>query len=80
MQATLLLIDSILLTCWYFIDPLTRKVELFPEEAPPAEERHMDIMYEPQLEHCSCHNMNIWKGKRVCHHLYYYHINAVMYV
>ena len=33
-------------------------------------ERHMDIMYEPQLEHCSCQNMNIWKGKCACHHPY----------
>jgi len=62
MQIALLLIDSILLFSWYFVDPLTRTVELFPEEAPPTDESHMDIMYEPQLEHCSCNNMNIWKG------------------
>lgn len=60
MVGILLLIDIVILSAWQFIDPLQRKLEVFPLEDPAESE---DIKIAPQLEHCESENNAIWLGK-----------------
>uniref|UniRef100_A0A061QLL2 Gamma-aminobutyric acid type B receptor subunit 2 n=1 Tax=Cupiennius salei TaxID=6928 RepID=A0A061QLL2_CUPSA len=59
MVCVLLFIDIIILSAWQFIDPLQRKLEVFPLEDPPESQ---DIKIAPQLEHCESENNAIWLG------------------
>lgn len=53
-------IDVAILTIWQVVDPLARKLELFPHETPAN--THLDIQILPQLEHCNCNMLNTWLG------------------
>ncbi|CAH1786256.1 unnamed protein product [Owenia fusiformis] len=56
----LLLLDVILLAIWQLMSPLERELEDFALEDPLDSEK--DIKLLPQLEHCSCENINVWLG------------------
>lgn len=43
---------------WQVIDPLQRRVELFPLEEPLEESD--DSKIRPELEHCESHHNNVW--------------------
>ncbi|XP_035222083.1 gamma-aminobutyric acid type B receptor subunit 1-like isoform X2 [Stegodyphus dumicola] len=59
MVGVLLIMDVVILSAWTFIDPLQRKLEVFPLEDP---EESQDIKIEPQLEHCESENNAVWLG------------------
>lgn len=61
MVGGLLLVDITLLTAWQLRDPLQRRVEIFPLEAP----RHHDddVHIRPELEHCESEHNTVWLGK-----------------
>ncbi|XP_042907010.1 gamma-aminobutyric acid type B receptor subunit 1 isoform X1 [Parasteatoda tepidariorum] len=59
MIGVLVIIDVLILTAWQLIDPLQRKIDIFPLEDPESIE---DIKIEPQLEHCESVNNAIWLG------------------
>ncbi|KOB71155.1 GABA-B receptor type 1 [Operophtera brumata] len=58
MVGGLLVLDITLLSAWQIRDPLQRKVETFPLEAP----RHNDddVHIRPELEHCESEHNTIW--------------------
>ncbi|XP_013144269.1 PREDICTED: gamma-aminobutyric acid type B receptor subunit 1 [Papilio polytes] len=60
MVGGLLVVDVVLLTAWQLRDPLQRRVETFPLEAP----RHHDddVHIRPELEHCESEHNTIWLG------------------
>ncbi|CAL1292362.1 unnamed protein product [Larinioides sclopetarius] len=60
MIGMLLLLDVLILSAWQIIDPLQRKMEVFPLEDPEFKEE--DIKIEPQLEHCESENNAVWLG------------------
>lgn len=61
MVGGLLVLDITLLSAWQIRDPLQRKVETFPLEAP----RHNDddVHIRPELEHCESEHNTIWLGE-----------------
>ncbi|GFR21059.1 gamma-aminobutyric acid type B receptor subunit 1 [Trichonephila clavata] len=59
MIGVLLILDVLILSAWQIVDPLHRKLEVFPLEDPEELE---DIKIEPQLEHCESDNNAIWLG------------------
>ncbi|GBO45051.1 Gamma-aminobutyric acid type B receptor subunit 1 [Araneus ventricosus] len=61
MIGMLLLLDVLILSAWQIIDPLQRKMEVFPLEDPEFKEE--DIKIEPQLEHCESENNAVWLGE-----------------
>ncbi|XP_028170438.1 gamma-aminobutyric acid type B receptor subunit 1 isoform X1 [Ostrinia furnacalis] len=60
MVGGLLVVDAALLTAWQLRDPLQRRVEIFPLEAP----RHHDddVHIRPELEHCESEHNTVWLG------------------
>ncbi|KAG6447591.1 hypothetical protein O3G_MSEX005066 [Manduca sexta] len=60
MVGGLLVVDAALLTAWQLRDPLQRRVEIFPLEAP----RHHDddVHIRPELEHCESKHNTVWLG------------------
>ncbi|XP_017776421.1 PREDICTED: gamma-aminobutyric acid type B receptor subunit 1 [Nicrophorus vespilloides] len=58
MVAGLLVIDFVLLLVWQLLDPLLRKVELFPLEDPISASDDSKIL--PELEHCASENNIVW--------------------
>ncbi|XP_053601237.1 gamma-aminobutyric acid type B receptor subunit 1 isoform X2 [Plodia interpunctella] len=60
MVGGLLMVDVALLTAWQIRDPLQRRIELFPLEAP----RHHDddVHIRPELEHCESEHNTVWLG------------------
>nr|XP_021201716.2 gamma-aminobutyric acid type B receptor subunit 1 isoform X1 [Helicoverpa armigera] len=60
MVGGLLVVDVALLTAWQLRDPLERRVETFPLEAP----RHHDddVHIRPELEHCESKHNTVWLG------------------
>ncbi|XP_037963696.2 gamma-aminobutyric acid type B receptor subunit 1 isoform X2 [Plutella xylostella] len=60
MVGGLLALDACLLTAWQARDPLRRRVETFPLEAP----RHHtdDVHIRPELEHCESEHNAVWLG------------------
>ncbi|XP_026484387.1 gamma-aminobutyric acid type B receptor subunit 1 isoform X1 [Vanessa tameamea] len=60
MVGGLLVVDVALLTAWQLRDPLQRRVEIFPLEAP----RHHDddVHIRPELEHCESEHNTVWLG------------------
>nr|XP_034841362.1 gamma-aminobutyric acid type B receptor subunit 1 [Maniola hyperantus] len=60
MVGGLLAVDVALLTAWQIRDPLQRRVEIFPLEAP----RHHDddVHIRPELEHCESDHNTVWLG------------------
>ncbi|GBP61571.1 Gamma-aminobutyric acid type B receptor subunit 1 [Eumeta japonica] len=56
----LLAVDAALLGAWQIRDPLQRRVETFPLEAP----RHNDddVHIRPELEHCESEHNTVWLG------------------
>ncbi|XP_076252182.1 gamma-aminobutyric acid type B receptor subunit 1 isoform X2 [Rhynchophorus ferrugineus] len=58
MVSGLLVIDIIIMMAWQIIDPLYRKIEMFPLED-PAEESD-DSKIRPELEHCGTANISVW--------------------
>ncbi|CAG0916449.1 unnamed protein product [Notodromas monacha] len=59
-------VDIIILSAWTSVDPLERKLELFPLEDPPPHVSE-DIKILPQLEHCVSRNNPIWLGIQLAH-------------
>lgn len=61
MVGGLLALDACLLTAWQARDPLRRRVETFPLEAP----RHHtdDVHIRPELEHCESEHNAVWLGQ-----------------
>ncbi|XP_017760337.1 PREDICTED: gamma-aminobutyric acid type B receptor subunit 1 isoform X2 [Eufriesea mexicana] len=60
MVSGLLAVDIVLLISWQILDPLQRKMETFPLEAPPFGDD--DARIRPELEHCESIHNNIWLG------------------
>ncbi|XP_030766510.1 gamma-aminobutyric acid type B receptor subunit 1 [Sitophilus oryzae] len=58
MVSGLLVIDIIIMLAWQIIDPLYRKIEMFPLEDPPEESD--DSKIRPELEHCGTDNISVW--------------------
>lgn len=58
MVSGLLVIDLIIMLAWQLLDPLQRRVELFPLEDPISSAD--DSKIRPELEHCESHNNNVW--------------------
>ncbi|XP_066139007.1 gamma-aminobutyric acid type B receptor subunit 1 isoform X1 [Euwallacea fornicatus] len=58
MVSGLLVIDLIIMISWQVVDPLQRRVELFPLEEPLEESD--DSKTRPELEHCESHHNNVW--------------------
>ena len=54
------LIDVVVLSIWFFVDPQTRQLEIFQLENPIDTES--DIKIRPSLEHCNSKHQNIWLG------------------
>lgn len=61
MVTGLVIIDFILLLSWQIIDPLQRRIEMFPLENPTSTDDDIKIL--PELEHCESDNNNVWLGK-----------------
>jgi hypothetical protein len=57
----ILVLDVACLTTWQVKDPLYRTVETFNMETQTNTDE--DVMYQPQLEHCTSKNMSVWLGK-----------------
>lgn len=57
----ILVLDVACLTTWQIKDPLYRTVETFDMETQTNTDE--DIVYQPQLEHCTSKNMSVWLGK-----------------
>ncbi|KAF6204850.1 hypothetical protein GE061_019013 [Apolygus lucorum] len=60
MVAGLLAVDLIFLLAWQIIDPLQRRIEVFPLEEPVSTDD--DIKIRPELEHCESENNSVWLG------------------
>ncbi|XP_044727880.1 gamma-aminobutyric acid type B receptor subunit 1 isoform X2 [Chrysoperla carnea] len=60
MVTGLLVVDVVLLLAWQLHDPLQRRVEVFPLEAPPSVAD--DVKIRPELEHCESHHNTVWLG------------------
>ncbi|CAK9812805.1 Gamma-aminobutyric acid type B receptor subunit 1 [Anthophora quadrimaculata] len=60
MVSGLLAVDIVLLVSWQVLDPLQRKIETFPLEAPPFGDD--DARIRPELEHCESIHNSIWLG------------------
>ncbi|KAJ8971646.1 hypothetical protein NQ317_001395 [Molorchus minor] len=58
MVSGLLVMDFIIMLAWQLLDPLQRRIELFPLEAPDS--ALDDAQIRPELEHCESHNNNVW--------------------
>ncbi|XP_060523706.1 gamma-aminobutyric acid type B receptor subunit 1 isoform X2 [Cylas formicarius] len=58
MVSGLLVIDLVIMISWQILDPLQRRIELFPLEEP--EEESDDSKIRPELEHCESHHNNVW--------------------
>ncbi|KAJ8933145.1 hypothetical protein NQ314_014188, partial [Rhamnusium bicolor] len=58
MVSGLLVIDFVIMLAWQLLDPLQRRIELFPLEAPISSLD--DAQIRPELEHCESHNNNVW--------------------
>lgn len=56
-----LLMDLVVLVVWIIIDPLYKELEVFPHERP--QDMDMDVVLQPQLEHCTSKHLNVWLGK-----------------
>lgn len=61
MVTGLLVVDVVLLLAWQLHDPLQRRVEVFPLEAPPSIAD--DVKIRPELEHCESQHNTVWLGK-----------------
>lgn len=61
MVSGLLVADIVLLVSWQVLDPLQRKMETFPLEAPPFGDD--DARIRPELEHCESAHNSIWLGE-----------------
>ena len=59
----IIVVDIVVLGLWQGIDPMYRKLDLFVLEKPHNTD--MDIMIQPQLEHCDSVHNNIWLGKLI---------------
>lgn len=57
------LIDVIVLSIWFFVDPQTRKLEIFQLENPADTE--VDNKIRPILEHCESKHQTIWLGNLI---------------
>ncbi|XP_022688602.1 gamma-aminobutyric acid type B receptor subunit 1-like isoform X2 [Varroa jacobsoni] len=57
----LLAIDAIILISWSVIDPMQRKIQVFPHEDPPGDVDE-DVKIQPELELCVSEHHNIWLG------------------
>lgn len=58
MVSGLLFVDFVIMLAWQVLDPLQRRIELFPLEAPVSSLD--DAQIRPELEHCESHNNNVW--------------------
>lgn len=58
MVSGLMVIDFIIMLTWQLLDPLQRRIETFPLEAPIS--ALDDAQIRPELEHCESHNNNVW--------------------
>jgi gamma-aminobutyric acid type B receptor len=58
--AVLIGIDLVFLSVWQVVDPLHRSLQDFPKEVPTDTDE--DILYQPQLEQCTCGHLTIWLG------------------
>nr|CAI5822291.1 unnamed protein product [Callosobruchus analis] len=52
-----LIVDAVILTLWVIIDPMERHIYNFTLE---ADFSNRGIVYQPQVESCSCHNTPGW--------------------
>ncbi|XP_041973799.1 gamma-aminobutyric acid type B receptor subunit 1 [Aricia agestis] len=60
MVGGLLMVDVAILTAWQLRDPLQRRVEIFPLEAPSHNDD--DVHIRPELEHCESEHNTVWLG------------------
>ncbi|RZF43544.1 hypothetical protein LSTR_LSTR012824 [Laodelphax striatellus] len=60
MVTGLMVVDLVLLLTWQIVDPLQRRIELFPLENPVSTDDDIKIL--PELEHCESVNNNVWLG------------------
>ncbi|XP_066588342.1 gamma-aminobutyric acid type B receptor subunit 1 isoform X3 [Prorops nasuta] len=60
MVSALLAIDVIILGAWQVLDPLQRRIEVFPLESPLFGDD--DARIRPELEHCESEHNNVWLG------------------
>ncbi|XP_050307977.1 gamma-aminobutyric acid type B receptor subunit 1 [Anthonomus grandis grandis] len=58
MVSGLLVVDLIIMISWQVLDPLQRRIELFPLEEP--EDELDDSKIRPELEHCESRHNNVW--------------------
>lgn len=58
MVSGLLVIDFVIMLTWQLLDPLQRRIQTFPLEAPIS--ALDDAQIRPELEHCESHNNNVW--------------------
>lgn len=58
MVSGLLVIDFVIMFTWQLLDPLQRRIETFPLEAPVSALDDAEI--RPELEHCESQNNNVW--------------------
>ena len=61
MVSALLAIDIIILGAWQGLDPLQRRIEVFPLEA--STQGDDDARIRPELEHCESEHNSVWLGK-----------------
>lgn len=60
MVSGLLIIDFVIMLAWQLLDPLQRRIELFPYEDPMSASDDSKIL--PELEHCESENNVVWLG------------------
>ncbi|XP_056642888.1 gamma-aminobutyric acid type B receptor subunit 1 isoform X1 [Diorhabda sublineata] len=58
MVSGLLTIDFIIMISWQLLDPLQRRIEIFPLEPPVS--ALDDAQIRPELEHCESQHNNVW--------------------
>lgn len=61
MVGFMVVVDIVVLGVWQGVDPLQRKLEVFPLEVPKNTVE--DIKIKPELEHCESHHNTIWLGE-----------------
>ncbi|XP_069950485.1 gamma-aminobutyric acid type B receptor subunit 1 isoform X1 [Cherax quadricarinatus] len=60
MVGSFVVVDVIVLSVWQAVDPLQRRLEVFPLEKP--KDAVEDIKIKPELEHCESKHNTIWLG------------------
>uniref|UniRef100_A0A6P7FRC1 Gamma-aminobutyric acid type B receptor subunit 1 n=1 Tax=Diabrotica virgifera virgifera TaxID=50390 RepID=A0A6P7FRC1_DIAVI len=58
MVSGLLMIDFVVMFLWQLLDPLHRRIEIFPLESPVS--ALDDAQIRPELEHCESQQNNVW--------------------